>query len=591
MSRITFSSLPPEIIQLIGSQMDQHSLSHCSLVDHAWHSLFASSLWRSLDLSSQFRFNNSPSALKALLRNIHSLRQLATSDRELLCHLAYDHFPLLSNLQTLDLFLYNNGGFSGNEPLLPLRLLTGCVNLESLTIAGRSCLKYADDEETDAFQEVLAALPTGSFKKLSINFEVEDYSPCVERGAWSPLIDHDDEYQLAVDRQRLLPPFVALRELVLLSAYIHINPSKLALLARCPNLERLEIDSPDECAVRYLAEAILEFCPKLVELVWGGERDYSDELMGGLLRASRLGWRVLSLLRMDAPRASAYDAVMENAKTLEELHLQKWSGGKEAADHSFFLDFFCTAKNLRRLTGYNHGERCICDWAVEIHAYDALVEHTEDVDFDCKWALGSKIESLQMQIVGVPRPDVVCRGDGTPLRDWMVEQGLDKRKRYEAQRYIYDQLARMTGIRELVLGVIDIQKYDVARYGVGISRIRETASPLEVEDVLMEAGEAFKLVNYQSLEFSLESGLGLLSGLKEMRVLDVKSTAHRIGVAELEWMRLHWPKLQEIRGLVNDRKWAGDVERGLKVKKDVEEWLAAHPGGIGSLYYLGTVGS
>lgn len=44
------------------------------------------------------------------------------------------------------------------------------------------------------------------------------------------------------------------------------------------------------------------------------------------------------------------------------------------------------------------------------------------------------------------------------------------------------------------------------------------------------------------LEMSQGSGLDLLSGLKEMRVLDVVRMAHRIGVLELGWMRKNWPK-------------------------------------------------
>lgn len=89
-----------------------------------------------------------------------------------------------------------------------------------------------------------------------------------------------------------------------------------------------------------------------------------------------------------------------------------------------------------------------------------------------------------------------------------------------------------------------------------------------MEDELSELSAvrlAYKMVNYQCLEFSSESGLGLLSGLtlesglallsglKELRVLDVRKTAHNIGVEELEWMHQNWPKLERIRGLESDR--------------------------------------
>ncbi|KAF9292175.1 hypothetical protein BGZ88_006503 [Linnemannia elongata] len=87
-------------------------------------------------------------------------------------------------------------------------------------------------------------------------------------------------------------------------------------------------------------------------------------------------------------------------------------------------------------------------------------------------------------------------------------------------------------------------------------------------------------------QFSLASGLELLGGMEELRVLDVRSTAHRIGIVDLDWMHVNWPKLKEIKGLVSKREWAGDVPGGLAVKAAVEEWMAAHPHGIGSSFYL-----
>jgi hypothetical protein len=398
------------------------------------------------------------------------------------------------------------------------------------------------------------------------------------------MIDHDDEYQLAIEIERRLPPFVALRELVLLSADIHINPANIALLARCPNLKRLELESPDECAVRYLTDAILAFCPNLVELVWGGEHDYADELVEGLLRSSRLGWRVLRLPYMDNFGASSYNVVMENAKTLEELHLHKWGDVTKEILHDWFLNFVCSAENLRRLTGHQHGERRARDTAVEVHAYDAFMKYVDEDGGNCKWALGPKVESLQMQIVGIPRPDVVCREDGTPLRDEVFGKESGDGRRYEIQRYIYEQLAKMTGLQELVLGLIVIDRDDLTRYGINDSVYSKMASLTDLEDDLKCEWEMIKLFNYQCLEFSLESGLELLEEMKKLRVLDVTSTAHRIGVPELEWMRVHWPRLKEVRGLASERRWAGEGEDGMAVHAAVEEWMAVHPNGIGSSY-------
>ncbi|KAF9277391.1 hypothetical protein BGZ74_003376 [Mortierella antarctica] len=54
---------------------------------------------------------------------------------------------------------------------------------------------------------------------------------------------------------------------------------------------------------------------------------------------------------------------------------------------------------------------------------------------------------------------------------------------------------------------------------------------------------------WNSLEMTLESGLNLLAELKDMRILDVYGTDHRIAVKELLWMSHHWPRLKSIEGL------------------------------------------
>lgn len=51
--------------------------------------------------------------------------------------------------------------------------------------------------------------------------------------------------------------------------------------------------------------------------------------------------------------------------------------------------------------------------------------------------------------------------------------------------------------------------------------------------------------------------------MKKLQVLDVRLTAHRIGVAELDWMHVNWSKLKNIVGWDSDQAWSGDVEGNL----------------------------
>lgn len=74
--------------------------------------------------------------------------------------------------------------------------------------------------------------------------------------------------------------------------------------------------------------------------------------------------------------------------------------------------------------------------------------------------------------------------------------------------------------------------------------------------------------------------------MEELRRLDVWETARRIGVKELlDWMHTNWANLRKIVGLDSDREWTGDEVGNLAWKVAVDEWMEAHPHGIGSSFY------
>ncbi|KAF9098939.1 hypothetical protein BGX29_007379 [Mortierella sp. GBA35] len=51
-------------------------------------------------------------------------------------------------------------------------------------------------------------------------------------------------------------------------------------------------------------------------------------------------------------------------------------------------------------------------------------------------------------------------------------------------------------------------------------------------------------------DMSLSTGLGHLAGLSKLRVLNISRIhGHRVGEAELEWMRSHWTKLRVLQGI------------------------------------------
>ncbi|KAF9975070.1 hypothetical protein BGZ73_001393 [Actinomortierella ambigua] len=129
----------------------------------------------------------------------------------------------------------------------------------------------------------------------------------------------------------------------------------------------------------------------------------------------------------------------------------------------------------------------------------------------------------------------------------------------EIQAEVYEQLGQLRRLRRL----------DVGRIG------KRWASE-----------EQKRLVESSSLEWRLSSGMlgncndvndGPLSRLHQLEELGLAWTEQSLGVAELEWMKRHWPRLCKIIG---DEKW---IQR----QPDVSTWVATHWPGLEILYKSG----
>lgn len=93
---------------------------------------------------------------------------------------------------------------------------------------------------------------------------------------------------------------------------------------------------------------------------------------------------------------------------------------------------------------------------LKIHVSEAYREQfrRDKQKKDRTWALGSKMEFLQMHIVGVPRPDVFCDLKGRRLETFSRDMDNPRARLYRVQRWIYEQLGRMTNLQDLILGSI-----------------------------------------------------------------------------------------------------------------------------------------
>ncbi|KAF9327848.1 hypothetical protein BG006_008908 [Podila minutissima] len=155
---------------------------------------------------------------------------------------------------------------------------------------------------------------------------------------------------------------------------------------------------------------------------------------------------------------------------------------------------------------------------------------------------------LEIQLVGVPRPDVKFGHDGRPVEGGLFRGTVEWSR--QIQRLIYYRLAELKNLIHLKLGHCPLEPQP------GDQLIVDTEGRLRPLD------DEFQL---NCLEMSLASGLDMLAGMTQMKVLDLTRCCHNVGIAELEWMQKHWPQLERISGLFDD--WYPALQPG------VYEWL------------------
>lgn len=156
----------------------------------------------------------------------------------------------------------------------------------------------------------------------------------------------------------------------------------------------------------------------------------------------------------------------------------------------------------------------------------------------CRW-----LTLLHLEILDIPRPDITVDGSGDPLELFGEEEEATKEESHEIQRKVYSQLGALSCLEELYLG----HRRRAARRSTFLQEAMGSGYDSEDNDEEDTVGTDSLQMN--CLELSLESGLYLLAGLKELRILAVTFTCHRVSVPELEWMEINFPNLASLRGL------------------------------------------
>ncbi|GJJ74979.1 hypothetical protein EMPS_07337 [Entomortierella parvispora] len=204
-----------------------------------------------------------------------------------------------------------------------------------------------------------------------------------------------------------------------------------------------------------------------------------------------------------------------------------------------------------------------------------------------KWVcLGLEVLCLRIELTS--RPDLRLRvieppqsvGGDTNNTDlqWSVDPKAMEYCRSE-QRLVYREIGRLSRLRKLRLGqCYSFSQWRTNEYCPATCDFLDTTSLNSVCDVVAEAKTTdsydlsgsitsraivdVSVYQYQSLEFSLASGLGLmLQGTPRLEILEVPEMATRIGPNEIQAMITAWPRLRQL-GLRSFTKvnWEGVVD-------------------------------
>lgn len=192
----------------------------------------------------------------------------------------------------------------------------------------------------------------------------------------------------------------------------------------------------------------------------------------------------------------------------------------ESLKGSYFLTLLCQGRNLRCLSS-------------TLLPTIRVTEMMSSQSWSCRW-----ITTLLIQISGIPRPDIF-----TDYKNRLAPTllGVSMKQSRAIQRKVYAQLGQLTVLRCLELGACSPE------------RDLEVGTDRNGKSVFFD-----RRMQLSCLEMTLESGLDLLSGLRDLKRLSVENMDHRIGVAEMLWMSKAWPNIRRVKGLVSCRE-GGDL--------------------------------
>ncbi|KAF9088263.1 hypothetical protein BGX29_000378 [Mortierella sp. GBA35] len=559
MATTDLSTLPLEVINSITPYLTRHDLTVCVLANHQWFNIFSPTLWRSITFVDSndssyivnlpkimwFRLFQKSVEAGALHRNGHWIR---TVDAEFCTMVNSLTNPDLGGEECAGLLEVKIG--NNRDPERWMNPAPGVLpSTRTMTAAAMVNLNKAHvDNVVALLRRNRERLRKVVFVLDLLRIDLQDSDRLIQA------VPSGVEDLSVVNWYSSLPASsissssesvpLGLRTLSIANTDVD---SLLPILRRSPNLEKLVLKDMLYLATerppwQSLASTIRTYCPRLHSLLLIDGPPYSDGEFAALIDSSTCGWKTLgfphsgvdSSTHEFGPLSTA--ALLKHCSTLENLRLEGCGNLPSWA----IQQLFCTAPRLRRFDAISK-ER-YHNSNVQLDACDMLTSHSSSSDWVCL-----SLESLKLQITGVPRPDLVKRTNGQPLTGPLHIIGLatTAEMAQRVQRHIYTQLGRLTRLKVLVLG------HEV-EHDAGVYREEEgrPANPHPFGQPNEKKPKYQSGYQYGCLDMTLGSGLSEMRGLRELRWVETGAMAvGRAGVEAKEeenvgWCREHWPLVE-----------------------------------------------
>ncbi|KAG0074938.1 hypothetical protein BGZ90_010340 [Linnemannia elongata] len=590
--------LPQEIQTVVAEFLELHDLTRLVRVNKDWNQSCTPILWRALNITGEFQYKwfCSVRALRSLSRQGHHIRTLRTLFPYILIPFQDpDVIPDL-HLTRLELTIPPRANFLTDDHTTHLiNLIRRSPSLQHLCI-GSICqhpgqlllaidkyltrlrslslfhISYSDQSfRPDHYPRIGFRLLKAFFDNLPSELE---YFALGAHTFWSEgtqenghlKIDienyaHDEADSLDFERYFGLGAPKQHKHLRILSLRGMEGDQDRVLpefLRGCPNLEVLDNPTPERITARpitgyKLVQAALEeavgYHLKDLTVVAGEESEWESDgdiahtistaLSSITGNSFKEVWNKIDIQRdcSSSMKATAEAIGRTCQRDLVTLRIKNAST-MESADVQLILS---QASALREFSSTRSPRLVARDMVAKPWA--------------CQW-----LTTLCVQIYGIPRPDLEMDEHGQVL-------SAVKRKagggyflgRKDIQRQVYQQLGRL-----VCLEVLDVS----CAYKEGSRDIY----PLDNNQ-----GEPSFNCGLQTdcLDWTLESGLGQLASLKELREVDVRMTWHRLGVRELEWMIRQLPRLNVLKGL-NPMADLSSLRGDYVPELGVEMWARSH---------------